>query len=340
MDTIPTRILHLLETQRQKPGDMAKKLKISRQSLHAHVRALIGERKIVRHGVPPHVYYTKASKSAASSRVAKDFALCRAQLLPSYLDEFARPLEDYLGRRRKQKTAKAHVLPHLAFLPESAAVYSSNIEGNALDLNSFLNSRMSPRKHRPKEAQEIEDLVSAYAFAQNNDLTEHSMLQAHALLSKEFVAPTRRGTYRREPVGVFSQHGLEYMAVEPQHVAAEMHELFRVVADLLRKRQTAAECVFWGSWLHLMIALIHPFSDGNGRTARLCEKWFLAATQRDESFALPTEEQYWKNRSQYYATLKLGVNYWEADMSNALPFLTLLPRSFLRAAGKRHPTKG
>ncbi len=331
MNAIRTNILLLLGKQRHKPSELAKKIGISRQALHAHLRALVETRQIVRHGTPPHVQYSVTSKSEDPTRVFKDYTFCRKQLLSSYLDEFSKPLEQYVGYNRKQ----SHILPDLAFLLDAAAVYSSNIEGNTLDLSSFLNSRMSPRKHRPKEAQEIEDLVSAYVFARKNDLDEKNMLQAHAMFSKQFVSPTRRGVYRKEPVGVFSQHGLQYMAVEPHRVADEMHALFLIVADLLRKKQTTAEQFFWGSWLHVMIALIHPFSDGNGRTARLCEKWFLALARGKESFALPTEEQYWKNRSEYYASLKLGVNYWEVDMSKALPFFALLPRSLVQEAKRQ-----
>jgi len=334
MSAIRTNILHLLEKQWQKPSVMAKKLGISRQSLHTHVRALVEEGMIIRHGTPPHVQYSMASKMLSPSRVRKDYAWCQEKLLPIYLDEFLHPLERYMGYRKKKEEEMTYALPHLTFLMDAAAVYSSNIEGNTLDVSSFLNSRMSPRKHRPKEAQEIEDLVSAYTFAQNNDLDENNMLHVHAILSNQFIAATRRGIYRKEPVGVFSRSGLEYMAVESHYVADEMRALFTIIADLRKKKKTSAECFFWGSWVHLMIALIHPFSDGNGRTARLCEKWFLVVMQVEQGFTLPTEEQYWRNRDKYYATLKLGVNYWEVDISKALPFFKLLPQSLLRSVGK------
>ena len=48
------------------------------------------------------------------------------------------------------------------------------------------------------------------------------------------------------------------------------------LASFLNKKMNKLEIFFWASWIHLMLALIHPFSDGNGRLARLVEKWFLA----------------------------------------------------------------
>lgn len=322
MDNIPAKILALLAKKQMKPGEISKLLGISRQSLHGHLRALLEAKRIQKHGAGPHVSYSLPSPP---SRVHGDEKRCRQELLPRYLHEFSGLLQQYVQHLEDQEFATKEGKFDLGFLLDSAAVYSSNIEGNTLDLNSFLNSRMSPRKHRPKEAQEIEDLVSAYKYARKNDLHEKNILHTHKILSHQFVATSRQGHYRREPVGVFSRLGLVYMAVEPHLVEQEMHALFGVIAELLQEKHSPAERFFWAAWLHLMIALIHPFSDGNGRTARLCEKWFLAATLGERSFAIPSEELYWKNRPQYYATINLGVNYWETDMRKAFPFFALLP---------------
>ena len=320
-----TTILAILAKQRLKPGELAGKLGISRQALHRHLRMLLEAKRIQKHGIGPHVFYAATQDPETNTRVQEDYVLCREEILPHYLDAFADVLKGYMQRLRKQKGAEeSH---DFRFLLDCAAVYSSNIEGNTLDLNSFLNSRMSPRKHRPKEAQEIEDLVSAYEYAKTHDLCEKNMLHAHKMLSREFVAASRQGVYRQEPVGVFSQQGLEYMAVEAHFAPQEMRTVFTIVSKLLSVKRSVPEYFFWASWLHLMIALIHPFSDGNGRTARLCEKWFLAVALGEQSFGLPSEEHYWENRSLYYAVLKLGVNYWEADISKAFPFFALLPEA-------------
>lgn len=326
MDDLQTMIVRLLRKSEMKPGELSKTLGISRQALHRHLRFLIDEKRIRKEGKVPHVLYSSASDGTSNTRVLQDERLCRQKILPRYLDEFADAIEQYVRSLGKKKGASTKTgIADLGFLLDTAAVYSSNIEGNTLDFNSFLNSRMSPRKHRPKEAQEIEDLVSAYEYAKKHALTEKNILSAHKILSREFVALSRQGVYRKEPVGVFSRQGLVYMAVEAHLVQGEMVAVFTVVSDLLNRKLTLAESFFWASWLHLMIALVHPFSDGNGRTARLCEKWFLATTLGDRAFGVASEECYWKNRPRYYSALKLGVNYWEMDMGKAFPFFALLP---------------
>lgn len=330
MDTIQNTILKLLQKEALKPGMLAEKLGISRQALHKYLRLLLEEKRIQKRGSGPHVSYHIPSPAHASN-IQSAYETCRKELLPRYLDQCSVPLGIYTKKFFKKNSTHSKGTFNFGFLLESAAVYSSNIEGNSLNLSAFLNSRMQQKKHRPREAQEIEDLVKAYRYAQEHSLSQANMLHAHAILSRQFLNASRQGIYREEPVGVFSALGLVYMAVEPLHVQTEMAELFRVIDALVQKKHTAAESFFWASWLHLMMVLVHPFSDGNGRISRLCEKWFLAQTSGKDCFFLPIEEQYWNHRPQYYRALKLGAHYWETDMRNAFPFFALLPEALLHS---------
>ena len=83
-------------------------------------------------------------------------------------------------------------------MTEASSVFSSNIEGNTLDLNSFMNARM--KKEKPKDAKEIEDLISAYIFAQASNLSEKNFLKTHILSSKILLPISQRGRYREGKV--------------------------------------------------------------------------------------------------------------------------------------------
>ncbi len=317
MSKVQEKILELIKRGVASPSDIAKKLGISRQALHRHLNVLLEQKEVEKEGSAPHVRYILIG-GTKESRVVESNLFFEESLLPKYLKQFSKKLEKQLQLSGKH--------PDFKFMLESAAVFSSNIEGNSLNLNSFLNSRMSPKKIRPKEAQEIEDLVTAYEFTQSHVLNEKNILKAHAILSKEFVSSKRQGAYREEPVGVFSKEGIVYLAVEPKWVKQEMNELFKHVQDLLKMNLSIAQIFFWASWIHLTLALIHPFSDGNGRIARLCEKWFLSSKLGQDMYHLATEEHYFKERDAYYMALRLGVNYWEVDFKKASGFLELLPQ--------------
>ncbi|HEY3134904.1 MAG TPA: Fic family protein [Blastocatellia bacterium] len=56
-----------------------------------------------------------------------------------------------------------------------------------------------------------------------------------------------------------------------------MQEVFEDVRSLKRQSQDFASVFYYASLLHLVFVHTHPFQDGNGRAARLLEKWFLAS---------------------------------------------------------------
>lgn len=212
------------------------------------------------------------------------------------------------------------------YLTKSSAVYSSNIEGNSIDLNSYMNYEMNKNKFKVgKEIKEIEDLIEAYEFAQTNKLNEKNLLNCHKIFSDTLLIKSKRGEYRIEPVGVFGKAGLAYMAVEPEFVKKEMKLFFQDLRELISSDHNAMEVFYFASLIHLRFAHIHPFRDGNGRAARLIEKWFVAEKLGHEFWKMPSEEYYKNNQAKYYETINLGVNFYELNYDNCIGFLEMLP---------------
>jgi len=218
---------------------------------------------------------------------------------------------------------------NLGYSTQVSAVYSSNIEGNSIDLNSFMNYKLSKEKFKPtKEIEEIENLITAYEFAQNNKLNESNFLECHKILSKTLLIKSKRGKYRIEKVGVFGETGLVYLAIEPEFVQKRMKTFFQNIDILFKKKLSLEESFYFASIIHLIFAHIHPFRDGNGRAARLLEKWFLAEKLGTQFWKIPSEKYYKDKQEKYYANINLGVNYYELNYDDCLPFLLMLPGCF------------
>ncbi len=212
------------------------------------------------------------------------------------------------------------------YLTKASAVYSSNIEGNSIDLNSFMNYELSKKKFKAgKEVEEIENLITAYESAQKNELTETNLLTCHKIFSETLLIKSKRGRYRTERVGVFGKAGISYLAIEPEFVEKEMKLFFSGISDLLENALTKQEVFYFASLIHLIFVHIHPFRDGNGRAARLLEKWFISEKLGQDFWKIPSEEYYKNNQQKYYETLNLGVNFYELNYSKCFGFLEMLP---------------
>ncbi len=212
------------------------------------------------------------------------------------------------------------------YLTKSSAVYSSNIEGNSIDLNSFMNYEMNRDKFKSgKDIEEIEDLVEAYQFAQQNKLSEENLLNCHRIFSDSLLIRSKRGKYRQERIGVFGKSGMAYLAVEPEFVANEMKVFFQDLDELMVSRLDVIEVFYFASLIHLRFAHIHPFRDGNGRAARLLEKWFVAEKLGRDFWKIGSEEYYKENQTKYYETINLGVNFYELNYDKCMGFLEMLP---------------
>lgn len=176
-----------------------------------------------------------------------------------------------------------------------------------------------------KEIEEIEDLIEAYEFAQNNKLNEKNLLHCHKIFSDTLLIRSKRGKYRIEQVGVFGKSGLAYMAIEPEFVEKEMKVFFQDINGLISSNLNEIEVFYFASLIHLRFAHIHPFRDGNGRAARLIEKWFVAEKLGRNFWKMPSEEFYKKNQTNYYETISLGINFYELNYDKCIGFLEMLP---------------
>jgi Fic family protein len=209
-----------------------------------------------------------------------------------------------------------------------ASVYSSMIEGNTIDLDTYLRFSTTGMNTKSKSYQEIEDLRSAYAYAQKTALTKRAFLRAHALSTKTIIGEEKyRGKVRDKNVFIYSNQVKIYTGANPGKVNVELNQFFEDIEILLDRNLTITEAFYYASMIHLVFVKIHPFADGNGRTARLLEKWFLVEKLGENAWFLESEKLYQNRIWSYYKNLAIGDQYEMVDYSKSIPFLLMLPMS-------------
>jgi len=212
-----------------------------------------------------------------------------------YLTDFRNALDFDVEKLLGEHTSR-QVAINLDFRVKTSAVYSANIEGNSMDISTYMNSEVAVDAFKPrKEIEEIGDLVLAYQYAIENDLSESNLLEAHRLLSRTILIDDKRGRYRTDRMGVYDNSGLVYLAVEPEEIKKEISVFFSNIEKLRSQKMETIEVFYHGALMHLRFAQIHPFWDGNGRSARLLEKWFLSEKLGARAWKIESEHFYKSN---------------------------------------------
>ncbi len=246
------------------------------------------------------------------------------------LEEYKKTVVDLHLTDKFEKLTDAEISTDtFSFYTSVSSVFSSKIEGEEIELDSYIKHKKFGIEFLPDYTKKIDDLYNAYTFAKNNVLNKENITEAHKLLSKHIVAKHQQGKLRTQNMYVSTPDGrIEYVAASPYEVQNEMEKLYSDITALLKKELKLDEVFFFAAIIHLVFVKIHPWNDGNGRSARLIEKWFLAQKLGKKSWFIQSEKQYYHQHQIYYTNIRLlGLEYQELDYSKALPFLLMLPRS-------------
>lgn len=216
-----------------------------------------------------------------------------------------------------------------SFYTSVSAVYSSKIEGEDIELDSYVKYKRFGVAFQPDYTRKIDDLYNAYQFAKTAPCTPEHILSVHKMLTMHLLPENRQGKIRTGNMYVTTPDGrIEYVAVSPYLVETELNKLFEDLNLLSQAELTVQEVFYFASLLHLAFVKIHPFEDGNGRCSRLLEKWFLAEKLGEKAWLIQSEKNYYLQHQNYYKNIRLlGLEYDALDYTRALPFLQMLPLS-------------
>lgn len=214
---------------------------------------------------------------------------------------------------------------YFQFYKSVSSVYSSKIEGEEIDFDSYFKHKFLKVKFKPDYTRKADDLYAAYDYIDNHQLNFENVQKAHSILSKSLLPKNQQGLIRTNPMFVInSDDKIEYVAARPEVVKYELHQLFNDIALLQNADLNPFEIFYYASLIHLVFVKIHPFQDGNGRTARLIEKWFLIEKIGQKATSVLLEKNYYKKLNDYYANIrKLGLEYEDLDYSKSLDFLLM-----------------
>ena len=278
-------------------------------------------------------YINRSNATASVPLVVQNWAghmYNNLKIIPiTLLDQYHSDISDDLQSQFNNLTDAELSTDTFSFYTSVASVFSSKIEGEEIELDSYIKHKKFGVDFQPDYTRKIDDLYNAYTFAKTNTLNKSNIAQAHQLLTKNILAKHQQGKARVQNMYVSTPDGkIEYVAALPGQVESEMAKLYADIDYLLSVELNIQETFFYASLIHLVFVKIHPFTDGNGRTARLLEKWFLSQKLGPKAWFIQSEKNYYQNHQTYYNHLRaLGLEYQDLAYIKALAFLLMLPTS-------------
>lgn len=186
--------------------------------------------------------------------------------------------------------------PHLRKNNRIKSIHSSlKIEANSLSLNQVrdvINGKLVLGEQ--KEIQEVKNAYDAYEkILELDPYSIDDLKKFHGIMTRYIVEES--GDFRRGEEGVFNGEQCIFMAPPAQYVPQLMNELF----GGMREAQTKVHPLVLSSVFHYEFVFIHPFSDGNGRLARLWHTAILSKWKPIFEY-IPIESQVEKFQEDYY----------------------------------------
>jgi Fic family protein len=217
----------------------------------------------------------------------------------------------------------------LSSLRESARLYTTHystmIEGNRLDPDQ-IQIVLDHKGHFPGRERDEHEVKGYYTaltqvekwVAQVVKVTEKIIKTLHALVMSEGLSTIKPTDYRDGQNVIRDSRTKAIIYMPPE--AKDTPVLMRSMVSWINKN-TELPCPIVAAISHYQFATIHPYYDGNGRTARLLTTLILHLGGYDLKGLYSLEEYYARNLGAYYEAISIGEshNYYmgraEADIT-------------------------
>lgn len=190
--------------------------------------------------------------------------------------------------------------PELRRKTRIKSIHSSlAIENNQLSLfqvEDVINGK--PVIGEQKDIQEVKNAYKAYEQIDKvNPYSVEDLKKIHGILT--FLIEKDAGKFRNHGECVRDGDRIIFVAPPENMVNPLMNQLF----DWMKKSKETVNPLILSCIFHYEFVFIHPFHDGNGRTARLWQTAILSHWEKAFTY-LPIESMIKKNQEEYYTAIQ------------------------------------
>ena len=201
---------------------------------------------------------------------------------------------------------------------------STAIEGNRLSLeqvSDLAHGRevMATRKDKQEVLNYLSVLENISKLSEDKNITEVNLLRIHKMITQETLGNSADcGVYRNRYVVVGNRLTGEIIFRPPKN--EDVPGLVRDLIDWLNSSEAKIlDPVIEAGISHYEFVRIHPFVDGNGRTARVLATLILYLRGFDTKQFFSLDDYYDSDRPSYYRALQ-SVDQKTLDLTNWLDY--------------------
>lgn len=253
-------------------------------------------------------------------------------LTNNYLNTYISLLDVDIKSALTEIKEREWTVENFRFFTAVSVMSSSRIEGEQLEVDSYVKHKILNIEYLPNLTEKPNDLFLAYEFARDNALSLENFLEAHSIATTHLLPESQRGLVRTGNMVIMEQqtNRIQYEAASASIVKREFDCFWNELSELINAPLSEEEVFYYAALIHLVFVKIHPFTDGNGRTARLLEKWFLASKLGEKAWYIGSEYYYYHNLQAYYNNLaRIGLFYDDLKYEKGVPFLLMLPNALI-----------
>ena len=198
------------------------------------------------------------------------------------------------------------------FTEARGAHMSTRIEGNPMTEEQVREAFARPQRGADEAETENRNYRDAVRFGRQfaddgSAVIDGGFIRAlHFQIVRDVDHHGTAGQYRTEQNAVRKAGEVIYLPPAPTEVSRLMNDL----VAWLRDSRTSVHPLVLGAVAHVELINIHPFDDGNGRTARALTSYFLARGGWRLRGFVSSEQVFGEDVEAYYATLReFGARY-------------------------------
>lgn len=203
------------------------------------------------------------------------------------------------------------------------AISSSQMEGASTTrrvAKDMLRKSISPQNRSEQMISNNYNSIKYIIDHKNESLTEEMFLHIHALMTYKTLDNTKDEGRFRDDDNVVVENGITHETVHTPPSYKEIPQFVKELCDFANNcsKGKFVHPIIKAILIHFMIAYMHPFVDGNGRTARAMFYWYMLKNGYWLTEYLSISRIIYRSKASY----EKAYLYTEADGNDAGYFIT------------------